>query len=85
MTIDTRVGFGDTEAKPVRAFVLAETAEDFERFQQIISRGQLEYANEPGLSAAVLRQIDLKGVYPKAPVIGGPVSDWATGGNDKSE
>jgi hypothetical protein len=33
MTIDTRVGFGDTDAKPVRAFVLAETAEDFERFQ----------------------------------------------------
>lgn len=87
MTMVPRVGFGDTEAKPVMAFVLTQTAEDFERFRQVVSRGQAEYANEYGLGAAVLRQMDLSDARPAAPVISQMTSDWAnpesSGGHDK--
>ncbi|MGU4702954.1 MULTISPECIES: hypothetical protein [Burkholderia] len=55
-----RVGFGDTEAKPVMALVLAETEEDFRRFEQVISRGIASYREEFGLSAKVLRDIDMR-------------------------
>ncbi|MFM0174760.1 hypothetical protein PQR33_36145 [Paraburkholderia sediminicola] len=72
-----RVGFGDTEARQVTAFVLAEEPEDFERFRQIIARGEAEYAEELGMSAAVFRQIDMRQAWPSAPTIGGPISDWA--------
>lgn len=55
-----RVGFGDTEAKPVMALVLAETEEDFRRFEQVINRGIASYREEFGLSARVLRDIDMR-------------------------
>lgn len=55
-----RVGFGDTEAKPVMALVLAETEEDFRRFEQVINRGIASYREEFGLSAKVLRDIDMR-------------------------
>lgn len=56
-----RVGFGDMEAKPVMALVLAETEEDFRRFEQVINRGIASYREEFGLSAKVWREIDMRG------------------------
>ncbi len=55
-----RVGFGDVEAKPVMALVLAETEEDFRRFEQVINRGIASYREEFGLSAKVWREIDMR-------------------------
>ncbi|HDR9761543.1 hypothetical protein KDX16_15770 [Burkholderia vietnamiensis] len=55
-----RVGFGDTEAKPVMALVLAETEEDFRRFEQVFNRGITSYREEFGLSAKVWREIDMR-------------------------
>lgn len=56
-----RVGFGDMEAKTVMALVLAETEEDFRRFEQVINRGIASYREEFGLSAKVWREIDMRG------------------------
>jgi aspartate/methionine/tyrosine aminotransferase len=51
-----KVGFADTEAGCVRAIVMAEKDEEFDRFKQIINKGIEEYSNELGYSAQLLRQ-----------------------------
>lgn len=56
LKVTPSVGYADTEAAPVFAFVLADNDEDFQRLGQVIQRGIKAYETEPGLTAALLRQ-----------------------------
>ena len=50
-----RVGFGDSEARPVMGFVFGDP-EDFARLTQVINRGVEEYRMEYGVLAAFERK-----------------------------
>lgn len=56
LKVTPSVGYSDTQAKPVFAFVLAETDEDFQRFSQVIERGIEACESEVGLTSALLRE-----------------------------
>lgn len=55
-----KVGFGDTEAGVVQAFVIADKEEDLQRVDQIIQTGIVEAGKEYGLSAYAFRMRDGK-------------------------
>lgn len=51
-----KVGFADDDAGCVRAIVISEKDEDFDRLTQVINKGISEYRNELGLVASALRK-----------------------------
>lgn len=53
-----KVGFGDSEAGLVHAFVIADREEDLKRVDQVIQTGIAESGKEYGLSAHALRMRD---------------------------
>lgn len=56
LKITPTVGFSDAQAKPVLAFVLAESEEDFHRLSQVIERGMQALESDPGLTSTLLRE-----------------------------
>lgn len=56
MRLTPKVGFGDASAGGVAALVLADSEEDFRRFQQVIDCGMSTVQGEYGLLAAMERQ-----------------------------
>lgn len=55
LKVTPSVGYGDTDAKPVFVFVLADSDKDVQRLSQVIDRGIKAFETEPGLTAALLR------------------------------
>ena len=55
LKVTPSVGYTDTQAEPVFVFALADSDEDVQRLSQVIARGIQVFANEPGLTAARLR------------------------------
>lgn len=60
LSVCPRVGFADTEAGVVAALVLADTPEDFKRFEQVIQKGIAAYKDESGWMDHVLRTTDME-------------------------
>ncbi|TCV62702.1 hypothetical protein [Pseudomonas fluorescens] len=66
LKVTPSVGYTDTQVEPVIVFALADSDKDVQRLSQVIARGIQAFANEPGLTAARLRERPRPDVFAQA-------------------